>query len=77
MEGKVTRLCLCGDIEIDEQVVRILHLTDLLDGHSFIFLHREGRFRNLLAIEHNLKLGVLHSGIPERRIDSLDVCCVR
>ena len=72
-----TRLSLLAYIKINEKIVRVFYLADFLYCHTFIILKRERSFRDILSIEHHLQFGVLHSGIPEWRINSLYVNCMR
>ena len=72
-EGEVQGSGLRGavDVEIHEKIVGVLDLADLLDPDPLIVREAHGRFGDVFAVEHYLKLVVLHSGVPERRFDPL------
>ena len=66
-----------GDIKVDEQVVGILYLGDLLDGDAGIVCQGELARGDVLSVEHHLKFVILHSGVPEWGIHTLDLGCGR
>ncbi len=72
IEGESARAGGVVDVEIHKQIVRILHLGDLLHRHAGIILQRELGSGYILAIEHHLQLVVFHPRVPERRIHALD-----
>ena len=67
----LARLGLGIDVQIDEEIVRIPGLHDFLDADSRI-LDLYGRIGYVFSMDHDLKLGVLHSHPPAWRVKMLD-----